>query len=131
MDRQAVNPDGLVDATSIGYSQAVVANGTFYMSGQVGWDETFTLAGDDIESQTRQAFENVDTLLSSVEQSLADVAKVTAHIVDPHGNRDGFFEVWHEVFTDEPYPCLTILGPQGLAQEGFLVELEVEVPFDA
>lgn len=127
MVKRAINPDGLVDATQIGYSQAIVAGDTLYTSGQVGWDDEFTLAGDDIVSQTRQAFDNVETLLSAAGTSMEDVTKVTAHVVDPHEHRDGFLEVWREVFPTEPYPCLTILGPQQLAQTGFLVELEVEV----
>jgi len=84
MARQYLEPDGLIDASSIGYSHGIVADGTLYMSGQVGWDESFELAGEDVTAQTRQAFENVETLL----------------------------------------------GPQQLAQDGLLVELEVEVPID-
>lgn len=130
MSRQVLNPDRLIDSTSIGYSQAILENGTLYMSGQVGWDESFELAGEDIQSQTEKAFENVEILLDEAGQSLADVTKVTAHIVDPHDRLDGFFEVWNEVYSEQPYPCLTILGPQQLAQEGLLVEIEVEVPVD-
>ena len=130
MSREELNPDGLVDATGIGYNQAIIEDGTLYMSGQVGWDENFELAGDDIRSQTRKAFENVEILLAEVDTSLADVTKITAHIVDPHENRDGFFEVWNEFYPEQPYPCLTLLGPHQLAREGFLVELEVEVPIE-
>lgn len=130
MSREYVNPDALVDASSIGYSHAVVADGTLYASGQAGWDEAFELAGEDVESQTRQAFEDVETLLVEVDLELADVAKVTAHIVDPPAHRECFFDVWNEVFPEPPYPCLTILGMHKLAQEAFLVELEVEAPIE-
>ena len=130
MTREAFNPDDLVDAPSIGYNHGIVEDGTLYMSGQVGWNEDFEVAGDDIESQTRTAFENVESLLAAVDRGLADVTKVTAHIVDPPANREGFFEVWNEVYDEQPYPCLTILGPESLAQEAFLVELEVQVPVD-
>lgn len=130
MSREVVNPDGLIDSTSIGYNQAIVEDGTFYMSGQVGWDEDFELAGDDIQSQTRKAFENIETLLEEVDRSLTDATKVTAHIVNPHDRNDGFFEVWDEMYPEPPYPCLTILGVDQLAQEGFLVEIEVEVPIE-
>ncbi|MFD1562670.1 RidA family protein [Haloarchaeobius amylolyticus] len=130
MARRQLDPDGLIDASSIGYSHGIVADGTLYMSGQVGWDESFELAGEDVTAQTRQAFENVETLLEDVDRSLADVTKVTAHVVDLHANRDAFFEVWNDVFSEPPFPCLTLLGPQQLAQDGLLVELEVEVPID-
>lgn len=127
MPREDINPDGLVDAPSIGYSHGIVEDGTLYMSGQVGWDENFEVVGKDIEPQTRKAFDNVKTLLAEADKSLDDVRKVTAHIVNLPANRDGFFEVWNEVYADPPYPCLTILGPHKLAQEEFLVEIEVEV----
>ncbi|UHQ98970.1 RidA family protein (plasmid) [Natrinema zhouii] len=130
MARRQLDPDGLIDASSIGYSHGIVADGTLYMSGQVGWDESFELAGEDVTAQTRQAFANVETLLEEVDRSLADVTKVTAHVVELHANRDAFFEVWNDVFSEPPLPCLTLLGPQQLAQDGLLVELEVEAPVD-
>lgn len=130
MTRKTINPENLIDSTSIGYNQAIIEDGTLYMSGQVGWDENFDLAGDDIQSQTRQAFDNVDTLLAEAGRSLEDVTKVTAHIVDPHDNLDGFFDVWEQIYDEQPLPCLTVLGPHQLAQEGLLVEIEVEVSVD-
>ncbi|ELZ21427.1 RidA family protein [Natrinema limicola] len=130
MARRQLDPDGLIDASSIGYSHGIVADGTLYMSGQVGWDESFELAGEDVTAQTRQAFANVEMLLEDVDRSLADVTKVTAHVVDLQANRDAFFEVWNDVLSEPPFPCLTLLGPQQLAQDGLFVELEVEVPID-
>lgn len=130
MSRTEINPDELIDSKRIGYNQAIVEDGTLYMSGQVGWDDEFELAGDDIVSQTRKAFENVEAILDDIDKTLSDVTKVTAHIVEPHEHSDGFFEVWNEVYSSEPYPCLTILGPHQLAQEGFLVEIEIEVPVE-
>jgi len=133
MSREIIQPDGLIDAPSIGYSHAIVEDGTLYTSGQVGWDEEFELAGEDIQSQASKAskaFENVETLLAEIDKSLEDVTKVTAHIVDLHENREDFFEVWQEFYSEPPYPCLTLLGPDQLAQPGMLVELEVEVPVE-
>jgi enamine deaminase RidA (YjgF/YER057c/UK114 family) len=128
MSRETIQPDGLINAPSIGYSHAIVEDGALYTSGQVGWDEEFELAGEDVQSQARKAFNNVETLLAEVDKSLEDVTKVTAHIVDLHENREGFFEVWQEFYSEPPYPCLTLLGPDQLAQPGLLVELEVDVP---
>ena len=128
MTREAHNPDGLVDAPSIGYSHAVVAEGTLFTSGQVGWDADFQVAGPDVESQTRQALANVETLLAEVDLTLEDVAKVTAHVVDLPANREDFFAAWADAFPEPPQPCLTLLGPHRLAQEDLLVELEVEAP---
>ncbi|MDY6764858.1 MAG: RidA family protein [Halobacteria archaeon] len=130
MTREVINPDGLIDSTETGYSQAIVEDGTFYMSGQVGWDENFNVVGEDMESQARKAFENIGVLLDEVDKDFEDIAKVTAHLVNPHDNLDEYLRVWNEFFDDEPYPCHTILGVHQLALEDFLIEIEVEVPLE-
>lgn len=130
MDRRTINPDGLIDSTGIGYSQAIVQNGTLFMSGQVGWDADFELAGDDIESQTRRAFENVEVILDEVGKELGDLAKVTSYLVDPHARLEEYLEVWNEIFEGKPRPCHTILGVEQLARERFLVEVEAELAMD-
>jgi enamine deaminase RidA (YjgF/YER057c/UK114 family) len=128
MERYAVNPPELKDARSIGYNHAIVADGTFYMAGQVAMDEDSNVIGDDIETQTRKAYENVETLLAAVGKDLDDVVKVTTHIVEPNERYfDGYKQVYWETF-DEPYPCHTVLGNHQLAHDEYLVEIEVEVP---
>lgn len=128
MARYAINPPELKDAREIGYNHAIVDNETFYMAGQVAMDTDSTVVGDDIETQARKAYENVEILLEAIGKSLEDVAKVTTHIVDPHEQYyDGYKAVYWETF-DEPYPCHTVLGHDQLANEEYLVEIEVEVP---
>ncbi|WP_435345661.1 RidA family protein [Haloarchaeobius sp. HRN-SO-5] len=130
MEDRVIESEDLVDSTGIGYSQGRVVNGVLYTSGQVGWDADFEVAGEDVESQTRRAFENVEILLSEVDRDLTDVVKVTGYVVDPATRVESFLDVWNEVFDEEPYPCLTIIGVDQLAQESFLVEVEAEVPLE-
>lgn len=128
MPRYAINPPELKDAREIGYNHAIVDNETFYMAGQVAMDADSTVVGDDIETQARKAYENVAILLGAIGKSLDDVAKVTTHIVDPREQYyDGYKAVYWETF-DEPYPCHTVLGHDQLANENYLVEIEVDVP---
>ena len=128
MTRYAINPPELKDARGIGYNHAVVDGGQFYMAGQVAMDADSNVVGNDIETQARKAYENVGILLDAVGKTFADVAKVTTHIVDPVEHYyDGYKEVYWETF-DEPYPCHTVLGHDQLANEDYLVEVEVEVP---
>lgn len=131
MTRYAVNPPELKDAREIGYNHAIIDNETFYMAGQVAMDSDSTVVGDDIETQARKAYENVGILLGAIDKDFADIAKVTTHIVDPAEHYyDGYKEVYWETF-DEPYPCHTVLGHAQLANEAYLVEIEVEVPLTA
>ncbi len=126
--RYAINPPGLKDARDIGYNHAIIDGGTFYMAGQVAMNADAEVVGDDIETQARKAYENVGILLDAIGKTFDDVAKVTTHIVDPADRYyDGYKSVYWETFT-EPYPCHTVLGHEGLANEDYLVEIEVDVP---
>lgn len=127
--RRVIDPDGLHDSEEFNYSQGIVENGTFYASGQVALDTSWEIQGDDIESQTRRAFENVGMLLDEVDRDYSDVTKVTSYVINPHEHLEGIVSVWDELF-DAPYPCHTLIGVDQLALEGLLVEIEVEVPIE-
>ncbi|EMA05775.1 RidA family protein [Haloferax denitrificans] len=128
MTRYAINPPELKDARSIGYNHAIIDGQQFYMAGQVSMDADSNVVGDDIETQARKAYENVGVLLEAIGMTYADVAKVTTHIVDAKEHYyDGYKEVYLETF-EEPYPCHTVLGHDQLANEDYLVEVEVELP---
>lgn len=130
MARRTLAPDGLADSESHHFAQGVVANGTLYVSGQVGTDENGRYVGDDVESQARQAFSNVETLLAAVDRGLDDVVKVTSYVVDIRERYDAYHEVYRETFPDEPFPCHTALGVESLASAKPVVEIEVEVSMD-
>jgi enamine deaminase RidA (YjgF/YER057c/UK114 family) len=123
---KSYNPKGVIDAEKLGYSHAVEAGGQLYVSGQVGWNENFETP-DSFTEQVRGAFENIDTVLQGSGRGKEDITKVTAYIVDAAAHTDEFLEEWNQWRPGEPYPCLTILGVAGLAQDEFLVELEVEI----
>jgi 2-iminobutanoate/2-iminopropanoate deaminase len=126
MTRTEIMPDGLYDSTERQYVHAVVADGTLYMSGQIATDPDGNLVGEDIETQTRQAFENTGHILEEAGTGFDDVIKVTSYLVAVQADYDGYKSVFAEFF-DEPLPCHTMLGVPELALEGALVEIEVEV----
>lgn len=131
MEQYAINPAPLKDARSIGYNHAIIADGTFYMAGQVAMDADSNIIGDDIETQARKAYENVGILLDTIGKSFDDIVKVTTHIIEPYDRYfDGYKTVYQETF-EEPFPCHTVLGTHQLAHEGYLVEIEVDVPISA
>lgn len=128
MTRLLINPPELKDARSIGYNHAVIADGEFYMAGQVAMDANGEIVGEDIATQARKAYENVEILLGAIGKEIGDVSKVTTYIIDPHSRYfEGYKDVYWETF-DEPYPAHTVLGVDQLAHEGYLLEIEVEVP---
>jgi 2-iminobutanoate/2-iminopropanoate deaminase len=126
---RVINPEGMYDATERLYSHARVENGTLYMSGQVGRDRHGEVVGSDIESQTRRAFENVETILDAVDEDRTAIAKVTSYFTDIESDFTAYKRVWGEIF-DEPYPAHTAIGVEALATPELRLELEVEVPLE-
>ncbi len=59
------------------YSQAVEANGTLYISGQLPVNGATGTAPEGIEAQTKQSLENINAILTEAGYSLPDVVKVT------------------------------------------------------
>jgi len=97
------------------------------MSGQVGMDGNRNLVSDEIEGQTEQAFENIETLCNEVGRTLDDIVKVTAYIVDPHARFPGYNKIYQEQFENN-YPCHTVIGVEQLAGPEYLIEIEAEIP---
>jgi len=65
------------------YSQAVRVGDLIYSAGQLGLvPETRQLAGPDIESQTRQALENVKAVVEAAGSCLKHVVKTTVFLQD-------------------------------------------------
>ena len=70
--------------TPIGpYSQAVIANGFLFASGQVAFNPTTgELVLTDIQAETRQVMENIKAILEEAKLSFAHVVKTTIFLSD-------------------------------------------------
>ena len=101
------------------YSQAIVAGGLIFVSGQVPREPLTGLVPDGIEAQTRLALKNVESILKAAGASMEDVVKVTAHLVDL-ALFDAFNRTYLEFFR-EPFPARTTVGSQ---LRGVLVEID-------
>jgi 2-iminobutanoate/2-iminopropanoate deaminase len=65
------------------YSPSVRAGSTLYVSGQLGLSpETLELVADDVESQTKQVFANLEGVLAKAGYSLQDVVSCTVYLKD-------------------------------------------------
>jgi enamine deaminase RidA (YjgF/YER057c/UK114 family) len=63
------------------YSQGVQVGDVIYVTGQGGWDATFTIP-DDVHEQVRRAFANVATVLAEADATWNDVVDITSYHVD-------------------------------------------------
>jgi 2-iminobutanoate/2-iminopropanoate deaminase len=65
------------------YSQAVLANGFMFISGQIPVDyATGKIAGVGIKDQTRQVLENIKAVLAAENLTLDAVVKTTVYLTD-------------------------------------------------
>ncbi|MDR1054742.1 MAG: RidA family protein [Prevotellaceae bacterium] len=65
------------------YSQAIEANGTLYISGQLPINPvTGQFVSDDVKEQTQQVLENIKAILEKADYSFKDVVKSTVLLKD-------------------------------------------------
>jgi len=65
------------------YSQAVIANGFVFVSGQIPLDPaTMQFAGDDVATQTKQVFANLRAILTEAGSSLQQVVRCDVFVGD-------------------------------------------------
>ena len=64
------------------YSQAILANGTLYISGQIPVDPSDGSIPEGIEAQTRRSMENIGAILREAGLDFNDVVKTTVLLQD-------------------------------------------------
>ena len=105
------------------YSQAVVANGMLFASGQLGIDPTTgEFAGADVRSQAEQSVKNVAAILEAAGTDAAHVVKTTVFLTDM-ANFATLNEVYSTLFK-APFPARSAVAVAQLPKGG-LVEIEI------
>ena len=104
------------------YSQAVIAGGVLYTSGQIPVNpETNAIAGDTIEEQAEQVMKNIKGLLDSQNAAFTDVVKTTCFLADI-ADFAAFNAVYAKYFTGNPArSCVAVKD----LPKGVLCEVEV------
>ena len=104
------------------YSQAIEANGTVYVSGQLPVDpHTGQMIEGDIKTLAHQVFKNISHILSAAGLSLDNVVKVTVMMADMNDFVD-INEVYASYFS-EPYPARSAYAVKTLPKNS---RLEIE-----
>ncbi|MFD2513935.1 RidA family protein [Pontibacter locisalis] len=84
------------------YSQATLANGTLYVSGQIALDaETGNLVNDSIESETHKVMQNLKAILEEAGMNFSNVLKCTIFVKDLN-NFGRINETYGSYFTSNP-----------------------------
>jgi len=98
------------------YSQAIVSNGTVYLSGQLPLDPaTGALIAGDIALQAERVLENLKAVLEAAGSSLARVLKTTVYLrtMDDFARMN---EVYSRYFSEIP-PARTTVAVAGLPKD--------------
>ena len=122
MEKEIIVPEG-TDAAKLPFSPAVRVGNLLYLSGSAGIDKEGKVPGPDIESQARQAFQNLGEALEAAGSSWDKVVKANCYL--SHASRDfaGWNKVWKEYFPKDP-PARTTVGG-ALLNEAWLLEVEI------
>lgn len=105
-----------------GYSKSVAVSDcsvkTIYVSGLTG-------EGENLEAQTRFAFENVKTELESAGVSYKDILKMNTYMVNYKQEYiDLFRKIRKEILGERDMPARTIVGVSTLVDSKKLIEME-------
>ena len=101
------------------YSQAIVSNGTLYVSGQIPVNPaTGAFSGDTIAAQAEQSCKNVGAILEAAGVGFDKVVKTTCFLADM-GDFAAFNEVYAKYFTSKPArSCVAVKDlPKGVLCE--------------
>jgi 2-iminobutanoate/2-iminopropanoate deaminase len=111
------------------YSQAVVAGGVLYCSGQVPLDPTSgELVNGGISEQARRCLESLDAVCRAAGTRLSEAARIGIYLTDIAQFAE-LNEVYASFFS-EPFPVRTTVGVASLPK-GALVEMDATVPLSA
>ena len=121
MPKSVINTQGAPEAIGP-YSQAAVANGFVFCSGQVPIDpSTGELVGGSIGDQTRRCVANLEAVLTAAGSGLDRIVKTTIFVTDM-GNFADVNEAYGSFFASEP-PARATVGVASLPK-GAEVEIE-------
>lgn len=99
--RTIISTDQAPDAIGP-YSQGILVGKELYASGQIGLNPlTNEMAGSDLESQTRQALENLKAVLEAANLTLRHVVEVQVFLTDIE-SFSSFNNIYKEYFSTDP-----------------------------
>lgn len=126
VDRLTQTPDV---APFPGLSHAVTVTGTLgFISGQVPLDSAGNLVGPgDLETQTRQALRNLESVLTALGAGWADVVRFNWYLVDASQAqtvRNVREEFLRPALGDKPNPASSLIQVAALYRSDILIEVD-------
>ncbi len=125
MARRALNPETVAPPCNPTYSIATIAESKrlLFISGQIATDASGRTVGSDIETQTRQVFENLRLILAAAEATLDDIVSTDVFLVNVGRDLADYLKVRREYFPENP-PASTLVETPALVEPDYLVEIK-------
>ena len=104
------------------YSQAIIANGFLFTSGQIALRPDGSFVGGDIKAQTEQVMQNLKAVLKSARAKVKNVVKTTIFLADMDD-----FAIVNEIYGatfDKHKPARSCVAVKTLPK-GALIEIEL------
>ena len=123
-ERKQLHPEAWTWSKDMSFEQGVQLGNTVYVSGQVSIGAEGQIVGDpdDMTTQSRQVFKNIETILAEAGMTLENVVKMTCYITDQSKYPD-FSAVRSEMFTGN-LPASATVVVKALVIDGLLVEVD-------
>ena len=121
MNRTLISSGSTFEA-EIGYSRAVAQGDWVFVSGTTGFDYARMSISDDLQEQTEQCLQNIESALRQAGSGMHDVVRVT--YVLPNG--EDFPQCWPVLrkYFGQIRPAATMISA-GLADPRMKIEIEV------
>ena len=106
------------------YSHGIKVGNLLFIAGQVALDEELRIVGPgDAETQARQTWKNIQTVVEAAGGRITDVVRVTTYVADL-ADVEAIHKVRREFFPDGDYPAATVVQAAKLGLPGLLLETE-------
>ena len=125
MANSIIQPDGWAEAK--GYANGVLTkDGTLYVGGQIGWDETQTFTSHDFIGQMEQVLINIKAIVESAGGECADIVRLTWYVTDKKeylARQREVGQVYRKVL-GRHFPAMTMVVVDALVEDEALLEIE-------
>jgi 2-iminobutanoate/2-iminopropanoate deaminase len=121
-DKKTITPPEFAGAKSP-FSPAILADGTLYVSGQIGRDLKTAEVPADFEQEVKLCLDNIGIILKAAGMKFSDVVSVQIYLTD----MDSFAKMngIYTTYFAEPRPARTTVGVSKLAAPKAHIEITV------
>jgi len=119
--RTAVETDR-APSPAFSYTQAIVAGGLLFVSGQVPVDPVTRSVPEGIGAQVRQTLDNIAAIAEAGGARLADAVRVGVYLADLGDFEE--MDAAYRAYFEEPLPARTTVG---VGIRGFAVEIDAVI----